>query len=386
MSFGNMPIANGFVKKRISKEKLYTFDMAPAFCTNCSTFQLLNQPAAEMMFHKNYAFRTRTSAFMVQHFRNSADAITNNYFKNNTNKKALEIGCNDGVFLERLNELGWKTLGCEPSANVAETANKFGVNTIEKFFEAASADDIKSEIGLVDLVYAANVMCHIPNINDVAEGIAKILKPSGFLIFEDPYLGSMLDRVSYDQIYDEHVFIFSALSVQNIFSKFGIQLIDTISLNTHGGSVRYVLQKTSKNYPSPKLIQLEQDKKMDQIGVYEEFKLACERSKNQFIASLAKIKDNNHPIIGYAATSKSTTVLNYTGIDDSVIDKIVDTSPEKWGKFTPGSNIPIEQYQLDCLDKYQNAVLFAWNHFHEIDAKETNFKARGGNWISHVKL
>ena len=389
MSFGDMPIANGFLEKPMAKEELYTFDMAPLFCPKCYTFQLLHQPAAELMFHENYAFQTRTSSFMVDHFRRTAEWVTSKYFQNEGNRKALEIGCNDGVFLEHLNKLGWETLGCEPSLNVAAKANEFGVNTLEKFFDVACAEDIKSQMGLLDLVYASNVMCHIPNINDVAEGISKLLKLNGFLIFEDPYLGSVLDRVGYDQIYDEHVFIFSAISVQNIFAKFGLHLIDTLSLDTHGGSVRYILQKTgqsNKKISTPNLINLEKEKRLDQIETYHEFKLACEKSKLNFVEKLEKVRNNNLPIIGYAATSKSTTVLNYTGVDCTIIDKIVDTSPEKWAKYTPGTNIPIERYTPSCLEQYSHVVLFAWNHFKEIEQKEVNFMERNGQWISHVEL
>lgn len=363
--------------------------MDPAFCSTCHTFQLIHQPAADLMFHENYAFQTRTSAFMVNHFKETAGWITNNYFKNSKNKKALEIGCNDGVFLENLNKLGWLTLGCEPSSNVAKKANEFGVKTIEKFFDKSCADDIKNEMGLVDLVYASNVMCHISNINDVAKGISNILRQDGLLIFEDPYLGSMLERVGYDQIYDEHVFIFSALSVKNIFRKFGFQLIDTFELKTHGGSMRYILQKKNLSKKANQdLFFLEKEKfnKLDKIETYYNFRLACESSKTKFVKKLKELKTKGLPLIGYAATSKSTTVLNYTGVDNTLIDKIIDTTPQKWGKFTPGTNIPIEKYSSHSLDDYNHVVLFAWNHFNEIKQKEKDFERRNGKWISHVEL
>ena len=135
----------------------------------------------------------------------------------------VEIGSNDGIMLENFANRGLRHLGIEPSANVAEEAKKYGVNSIVRFFGLETAEYIVSEHGQANALIAANVMCHIPDLNGIAKGADILLKQDGVLVFEDPYLGAMIEKTSYDQIYDEHVFIFSALSVANIFC-FNIKL------------------------------------------------------------------------------------------------------------------------------------------------------------------
>lgn len=242
MSFGKMPIANAFLTEN-DIENEHFFNLNPVFCDNCLTFQIETQPDPEMMFHDHYAFFSRTSAFMKAHFKKYSDWVFDNYIKNSNDRFVVEIGSNDGIMLENLANLGVKHLGVEPSANVADVARSYGVNTLTKFFGPDTAHEIVGEYGKADALIAANVMCHIPDMHGIARGANTLLKNTGVLIFEEPYLGSMIEKISYDQIYDEHVYIFSALSVENIFSPYGFELINLLPQSTHGGSMRYVLAR-----------------------------------------------------------------------------------------------------------------------------------------------
>ena len=161
--------------------------------------------------------------------------------RSETDPFAVELGCNDGIMLKHFAEKGIRHLGIEPSLNVAQEANKVGVKTISEFFSEDLADEVVRDHGQADAFFAANVMCHIPDILGVAKGIKKLLKPSGVVMFEDPYLGEIIEKTSYDQLYDEHVFLFSALSVQYLFGTQDMELIDLQPQSTHGGSMRYVL-------------------------------------------------------------------------------------------------------------------------------------------------
>ena len=113
------------------------------------------------------------------------------------------------------------------------------------------------------------------------------------------------------------------------------------------------------------------------------FKNKCELSRLKTRESLLKFKKNNHIIAGYAATSKSTTILNYCNIDNKVIDYICDTTPEKIDKFSPGTHIPIVDMAHFKKFNPDIAYLFAWNHKDEIFQKEKSYK---GKWFSHVSL
>ena len=380
MSFGKMPIANGFLEKQdFSKE--YFYNMEIGFSEDLSLLQLNDHPKPEVMFNKNYPFFTSSSKHMIEHFKNYANFVRK-YL--NTNSKLIEIGSNDGTFLKNFSNNSNNIVGFEPSKNVAELAQKNKVPTINSFFNTKTIANINEYLGNTDLICASNVICHIPDLNDLIKSVDILLSLDGTFVFEEPYLGSMFDQVSYDQIYDEHIYVFSVSSVSKIFERFNLYLVDAIPQKTHGGSMRYVVKrKNDKSSQIKKIIEEEKIKKLDQIESCLMFKNNCEISKKRIVDKINILKNQGKSICGYAATSKSTTILNYCQIGCDQIDYICDTTSEKIGKFSPGMHIPIKDMdyfrknQTDCI------YLFAWNHKLEILNKEKNFK---GYWFSHVEL
>lgn len=386
MNFGPMPIANGFLKKEEFSAE-YFFEMEVAFCERCGSFQLLEQPSAERMFHENYAFFSSLSKYMQAHFKAYADHVIQRTFKGRKDPFVVELGSNDGIMLRHFKDAGYRHLGIEPSENVADVARSQGIETLSEFFNSDLADRLVAKHGHADAVICANVMCHIPDINGVAAGMAKLLKPDGVLMFEDPYLGDMINKTSYDQIYDEHVFMFSATSVSWAFGQHGLELIDVLPQITHGGSMRYVLAKKGSHPVSPNvadLLEKEHAQGLHLAETYVQFKRNCEASREALVGLLDKLYNEGKRVVGYGATSKSTTVLNYCGIRPEHIEFISDTTPIKQGKFSPGVHIPVKPYAEFTQNPPDHALLFAWNHAAEIFDKEQAFKAGGGEWITFV--
>ena len=279
MSFGRMPIANGFLSaEEISNE--YFFELAPAFCDSCGMFQIMEQPRPEKMFHEQYAFFSSTSRYMQLHFQAFANRVMKEVL-DGPNPLVVELGSNDGIMLRHFHASGFRHLGVEPSANVAEIARSHGIHTIGAFFNRQLADDIISEHGQADVILAANVMCHISDLSGVAAGVQQLLKPEGVFVFEDPYLGDMIAKTSYDQIYDEHVFIFSVNSVMRAFAEYGLELTDVAPQITHGGSMRYTFAPKGKRQVSSTVrVQLEKERAqgLDKVEAYQRFKKNCESS------------------------------------------------------------------------------------------------------------
>jgi len=380
-----MPIANGFLLPD-QFENEYFFNLTPAFCDKCLTFQIEEQPDPKLMFHDQYAFFSRTSVHMQRHFKAYADWVYDNHLKGDS-PFVVELGSNDGIMLENFAKRGIRHLGVEPSANVAEEARRHGVNTIVRFFGPETASEIVEEYGQADALLAANVMCHIPDLNGIAKGASALLKQDGVLIFEDPYLGSMIEKTSYDQIYDEHVFIFSALSVANIFGPHGFELIDLLKQETHGGSMRYVLARKGARSVSAAVTKILADEKAQGLHLsetYDSFRERCEASKARLVRLLQDEKAAGRRVVGYGATSKSTTILNYCGIGPELVEFISDTTPIKQGKFTPGMHIPVKPYSAFAENYPDTALLFAWNHKAEIMEKEKAFTEGGGKWLTHI--
>lgn len=385
MSFGKMPIANGFLgSDQFDNE--YLFDLRVAFCERCKMVQLLEQPIKEKMFNENYAFFSGTSNAMATHFREFADHIMNDYLSPH-GPFVVEIGSNDGIMLQYFKDKNINHLGVEPSANVAEVARRKGINTISEFFDEQLAQKIVEKYGQADAIVGANVMCHIPYIHSVIEGLKILLKPGGIVVFEDPYMVDVIDNTSYDQFYDEHVFLFSILSIGYLFGQHGMEVVDAEPQWTHGGSMRYVIARknmrtVSKNVRT--LLDKEMAMGLGSQEVYEAFGRNCENSRSRLITLLKDVKRQGKRVVGYAATSKSTTILNYCGIGPDLIEFISDTTPIKQGKFSPGAHIPIRPHE-EFLAQYPDyAVLFAYNHAKEIMGKEQDFVASGGKWIVYV--
>jgi len=385
MSFGKMPIANGFIKKKDFKSE-YFYNLEVGFTEKLSLFQINEHPRPEQMFNKNYPFFTGSSKEMVKHFKNYADWIIKSYGKNL--KYLIEIGSNDGTFLSNFKKKNIKVIGFEPSKNVAEISKKRGIKTINSFFTYENVKKFKKLKNTISVISAANVICHIPDLNNLIKGVKYLLKNKGIFVFEEPYLGSMYQKVSYDQIYDEHIYVFSVSSILKIFKLHKLELIDAIPQKTHGGSMRYIIAnkgayKIKKNVS--RILLKEKRKNIDKIEGCLKFKKACEKSKLNLITKIKSIKKKNKSIGGYAATSKSTTILNYCDINNKHIDFICDTTPEKIGKFSPGTHIPIVSMDYFYKKKPDFVFLFAWNHKQEIFKKEKNF-VKKDKWFAHIKL
>ncbi len=386
MSFGKMPSANGFLDEN-NFDKEFFYEMEVGFSNKVSLLQLNEFSNPVKVHNDRYPFYTSSSINMKKHFNQFAHWLKEKYLHNGS--KLIEVGSNDGTLLENFKNTNIEAVGFEPSITIAELANKKNIKTFSKFFNTQNLDEIRNFHSSVDVICSANVIAHIPDLKDVIKCVDKLLSSKGLLIFEEPYLGSMFSKISYDQIYDEHIFMFSVNSIKKIFDLFDFELIDVLPQVTHGGSMRYVIARKNKHKKSEIVLRFldeEQSKKLDTIESCLDFKKACELSKKMTLEKLNKFKSNNKKICGYAATAKSTTVLNYCDIGTDLIDYICDTTTEKIGKFSPGKHIPVVPMSHFKDNMPDIAFLFAWNHKEEIFLKEKEFKKNGGTWFSHVTL
>ncbi|MEP6742739.1 MAG: class I SAM-dependent methyltransferase [bacterium] len=385
ISFGQMPIANGFLTADDFANE-YFFELSVVFCANCKMVQLAEQPDRERMFNETYAFFSSTSTRMAAHFREFAGFVTANYLES-SDPFVVELGSNDGIMLQNFKNSGVRHLGIEPSANVAQVSIDKGLNAVCKFFDDNLAREIIAEHGQVDAILGANVMCHIPYLHSVVAGMKSLLKPGGVIMFEDPYLGDIVEKTSYDQIYDEHAFYFSLSSISYLFERHGLEVIDVMPQDVHGGSMRYIIShKGSQEVSAAVTAQREKEKVLglDRLETFEKLRRNIEKSRDDLKKLLSEVKRQGKRIVGYGATSKSTTITNYCGITPDLLQFISDTTPIKQNKYSPGVHIPVRPYQ-EFEAKYPDyALLFAWNHAEEIMAKEQKFQESGGEWIVYV--
>ena len=250
MSFGRMPSANGFLEEKDFKSEFF-YEMEVGFSNKISLLQLNDHSNPKKVHDEKYPFYTSSSENMKLHFKKFSSWIQK-YFLN-SNAKLIEVGSNDGTLLENFNHTNIDYIGFEPSKTIADLANKKKIKTLNTFFNQENVNEIKNFINKTDVICSANVIAHIPDLNDVIMTIDKLLSSKGVFIFEDPYLGSMFSQVSYDQIYDEHIFLFSLSSVKKIFNLYEFDLIDAIPQSTHGGSMRYVIGRKNNHKINPRV-------------------------------------------------------------------------------------------------------------------------------------
>ena len=386
IDFGKQPIANGFLSQEQFAEE-YFFDMKVGFCPNCKMVQLFEQPDREQMFHESYAFFSSTSQYMKEHFQQFANSVIELQSLKESSL-VVEIGCNDGIMIQNFMQKNIGHLGVEPSKNVAQVAKDKGINVTTEFFDKELAVDAVNKYGKADAILSANVMCHIPYMHSIFEGVETLLSENGVFIFEDPYAGDIIQKASFDQIYDEHTFLFSVLSVSFLADMHNLEVINVDHQITHGGSMRYTLaHKGKKIISSSVLNQIEEEKNLglDTLKAYQEFTDKVLVVKNNLMTLLDQLKDEGKKVVAYGATSKSTTVTNFFGITPEHIEFICDTTPTKHNKFSPGAHIPVVPYENFRESKPDYVVLFAWNHAKEIMEKEKEYMELNNiKWIMYV--
>jgi len=384
INFGKMPIANGFLEPHQFEDQ-YSFNMVLGYDKETHAIGLINKVEPEKMFHENYAFFSSTSKGMQNHFRTTAEKLFPYVLDGDM---VVEIGSNDGIMLEAWKKLGVKAIGVEPSKNVAEISRGKGHHVLDKFISEEVAEEILGH-GKVSVVFGANVSCHIEDFENYLKSVTKLIGKTGIFVFEDPYFIDIVEKTSYDQIYDEHVWYFTISFINKMLEPLGFGVFDCEHVPVHGGELRmYVGHKdTFKVKPNVKNWL---NKEVNLEEKLETLKKNTEKSKKDLVALLTKLKQEGKTLCGFAATSKATTVFNYCGIGPDLIPFVTDTTPEKQGKFYPGVHIPVvpqsvfEEGKNNPSKLIDYAFLGAWNHYDEIDKYQSWYRQAGGHWITHV--
>ncbi len=378
------PITNSYLSdlKLTTIKNEFFYNLSIAFDTNNYLVSIKKPINPKKQYTDKYAHRASQSKTMQLAFKKIATNLKKRFKPN----LSLEIGSNDGVFIKNFSKE--KIVAVEPCLNLAKITNKAGYLTYGKFWTTKLAKNIIKKKGKLDIIYSANTISHIPNLNETFKAISLSLSNDGVFIFEDPYIGSVLKNNSYDQFYDEHVHLFSFLAISNIIKKFDLRIIDVEILNTHGGSIRfYVAKKTSKFKPKnnvKKIYNQEIKKKFNTITPYKKFGERVKHSKQKLQKILKELKKDGKKIISYGATYKSATIFNYCNIGPELIDFVTDSTKNKQGKFTPGKHIPIIKPVDMVEEEIDYAFLGAWNFLNEIKNKEKKFIKNGGKFITHV--
>jgi len=381
LDLGNQPLANSNLLKKDLFKKEKKYKLVICFNKINKLVYIKKTVSRKKMFNNKYPYRSSTSKTMVAHLKKLAQNL-----KKMKPMKILEIGSNDGSFINNFDKK--KTIGVEPCANVEALTKKQNYNTYPEYWSKKLAKKIFKKHKKVDLIFSSNTISHIKNLNEVFKAINIILDDKGILVIEDPSLVECLKKNTFDQFYNEHIYVFSYLSLSNILKDHNLKIFKIEELEIHGGSNRYFIKKDINNIKIDRSVKKHEYKEkrygLNELKTYFKFAKRVKDCKEKLISIFKNCKKNNKKVIGYGATAKSTTILNYCNIDSSMIDYFLDTTKGKQNKYTPGTRIPILKYTKSVNNDVDYIFLGAWNFKKEIFIKEKKYIKNGGKFITHT--
>jgi len=378
LSLGDSPLANRLPSRAELELPEPVFPLTLVFCDGCAAVQLSEVVPPELLF-KNYLYVTSTTQTFRDHFNRMADEIVRD-FALDADALAVDIGSNDGLLLRGFQRHGVRAVGVEPAENLASAAQASGVPTINAFFDAAAVKRILEEYGRANVVTANNVFPHIDDIVAVARNVQGLLRDDGIFVIEFAYLFDMLDQLTFDLIYHEHLSYFALAPLVAFFDRVDMDVFDVRHVESHGGSLRVFVQR--KGGPRPRtsavadLLELESRRGVRRFATYEGFARSVYGVRAALEGFFSDARKGGRRVVGFGMPAKATTLLAFCDIGREAIEYIVDENPLKQGRYTPVSHIPIvgpERLEADCPDYI---VVLAWNFAEEILKKLARYRSR----------
>ena len=360
LSLGNIPFVNDTHK--INSNNLITIS-APLelyYCPISKLVQLNIEVDKKILFPKSYPYTSSTTKILRENFlrlRNQIDK--NNFLKKND--LIIDIGSNDGNLLSNFKDR-YKVLGVTPE-NIGKIAIKKGIPTIIDYFDTPVVTKINKKYGKAKIITATNVFAHINEVNKLIKNIKRCLVEDGVFVSESHYLLPLIETNQYDTIYHEHLRYYSLTSLNYLFSMHQLEIFKAEKIDTHGGSIRiYAARK--KIYKIDASVKRIKNNEKNLEKKLLNFKDRVLNSKLEFYNLLTRIRKNkkNLKIAGISAPSRSTTLINYLGLDENIIECIFEVNgSKKIGMYLPGTKIKIIEEKIQNLKKYQYLLIFSWH-------------------------
>jgi len=299
----------------------------------------------------------------------------------------VEIGSNDGTLLRFFKDAGMRVLGIDPARRIAEEATRGGVETLPEFFDLALAKRLRSQGWEAALIAANNVFAHADDLHTIVDGVAHLLQPDGLFVFEVSYLLDVFEKTLFDTIYHEHLSYHAVKPLVGLFARHGMELIDAVRVDSHGGSLRGIAKRQGGRWPiQPSvadLISQEAQLGLHSAEAYQRFFEHIQSRKQELTALLRQRKAQDRKIAGFGAPAKATTLMFHLGLGPDTLNYIIDDSPLKQGLYSPGHHIPVvpSSHLYDPAHRPDDVLILAWNFAEPIMAKHQAFHTQGGHFI-----
>jgi hypothetical protein len=372
---GYLPPVNEMIPIGSILEERPSFPTQLLFCPECKLVQLSCAVNKEILFPASYPYTSGVTKILHDNFQ-ELYLETRGIVNYETNPRVIDVGSNDGTLLSKFQAGGLNVLGIEPT-DVYRSALEKGIPTKNVFFTNETAAQILKEFGAARVVTATNVFAHIDSVHDVVEGIKSLLDEKGVFVSENHYLGSLVETLQFDTIYHEHLRYYSVTSLQSLLTPHGLEIFHVKKIPTHGGSIR-VYSALKGNYPvRDSVAQVIHEEKTTCTAEkpLKEFAHKVLLAKLQVNHLLCSIKEKGSRIFGVGAPSRSSTLINYLGIDEQSLEAVVEVKTSlKVGKYMPGTLIPVAEESLLFQAQPDYAMLLSWHIADELIPK---IKAKG---------
>jgi SAM-dependent methyltransferase len=343
-------------------EQIYPLDLY--FCKDCTHVQLGHVVDPKILYQKNYSYVSATSSQFVHHLKTYANDMIQK-FELKLNSLVLDIGSNDGTCLSFFKNKGMNVLGIDPARKIANKATVNGVNTIADFFSYDLSIKIKNKYGPASLITSHNACAHIDDLFDIIQGVEHLLDENGVFVVEVGYLVDVYNNTWFDTIYHEHLDFHTVAPFEKLFERSGMEIIDVERISPRGGSIRVYSQRKNgafqRNISVDRMIQMENDLALNRVETFFDFADKINSVKEKLLNLVNDLKAKNMSIAGFGAPTKAATLMNHFGIDENILDFIVDDNPLKQGLFTPVSHIPILSADALYEKKPDYVLILAWN-------------------------
>lgn len=382
LSFGPMPLANAYRAPEDLGGREPRYRLSVAYCPGCGLVQVPDVVSPQRLFGA-YHYFTSASWPMVDHFRQVAADLLQHYGITPADL-VCEIGSNDGVFLQHV--VGQcRVIGIDPASNITALAAQKGVQTIERFFNPTTARAIRSMFGRAKVLFSANCLAHIDNLDEVLRGVTELLADNGVLVFENHRFADMLRTGCFDQIYHEHLAYYTIRPIEILLARFGLRIIDARLIPTHGQSFQIHAARDDAPYPiqpTVALIRSEEDALgLNDVETYQRFAKNVCGFRDALFRLLNDLRRRGCRVAAYGAPAKASTLLNYCGIGHELIEYAVDSTPIKQGRYIPGTRIPICHPRTLEGHPPDYVLLLAWNYADAILRQEQPLRERGARFI-----